>query len=115
MAKSERLFPLELSAQSPGTTVPSRRLLETASWVFRAMGPPQRRRWLDQRAWPSNAAGNIYIADSFNHRARKVSPNGTMSTVAGNGIPSFSRDRGPATSAGLRWRVLNRTAHLQKR
>jgi uncharacterized protein (TIGR03437 family) len=46
-------------------------------------------------------AGNLYIADTFNDRIRKVS-NGTITTVAGNGQRgAFSGDNGPATSAQL--------------
>jgi len=32
-----------------------------------------------------DSAGNVYIADSGNNRVRKVSPNGTITTVAGDG------------------------------
>ena len=32
-----------------------------------------------------DTAGNVYIADSGNNRVRKVSPNGTITTVAGDG------------------------------
>ncbi len=45
--------------------------------------------------------GNIYIADRGNHRIRKVDTSGIISTVAGNGLASFSGDGGPATSASL--------------
>jgi len=47
--------------------------------------------------------GNVYIADSSNHRVRKVSPAGTITTLAGSGTgaPGFSGDGGPATSAML--------------
>lgn len=45
-----------------------------------------------------DAAGNVYIADSDNHRIRKVS-NGVIATVAGGG--SSIGDNGPATSAQL--------------
>jgi sugar lactone lactonase YvrE len=48
-----------------------------------------------------DAAGNLYIADINNHRVRKVSVSGTITTVAGNGTPGFSGDGGPATKAGL--------------
>jgi uncharacterized protein (TIGR03437 family) len=48
-----------------------------------------------------DGAGNLYIADTDNNRIRKVAPNGTIVTVAGNGMPSYSGDGGPATSAQL--------------
>ncbi len=47
-----------------------------------------------------DAAGNVYIADTFNERIRKIS-NGVMTTVAGSGTYGFSGDNGPATSAEL--------------
>ena len=47
-----------------------------------------------------DSAGNLYIADGYNYRIRKVS-NGVITTVAGNGTPGFSGDNGPATSAQL--------------
>jgi len=48
-----------------------------------------------------DAAGNLYIADSENHRIRKVSPDGTITTAVGNGVARFSGDGGPATAASL--------------
>jgi uncharacterized protein (TIGR03437 family) len=47
-----------------------------------------------------DSAGNLYIADSFNRRIRKVS-NGVISTVAGNGTAGFSGDNIPALNAGF--------------
>ncbi len=48
-----------------------------------------------------DAAGNLYIADTENHRVRKVSPGGIITTVAGNGQEGHSGDGGPATAAIL--------------
>ena len=48
-----------------------------------------------------DGAGNLFIADTGNHRIRKVSPNGIITTVAGNGISGFSGDGGPAAGAQL--------------
>ena len=46
--------------------------------------------------------GNVYIADTFNHRIRKVTVStGIISTIAGTGASSYSGDNGAATSADL--------------
>jgi trimeric autotransporter adhesin len=47
-----------------------------------------------------DTAGNLYIADTFNKRIRKVS-NGVITTIAGTGVAGFSGDNGPAISAQL--------------
>ena len=49
-----------------------------------------------------DGAGNLFIADRFNNRIRKVDTSGIITTVAGNGTFGFSGDGGPATSASLR-------------
>jgi glucose/arabinose dehydrogenase len=46
-------------------------------------------------------AGNVYIAEYNNHRIRKVSTTGIITTVAGNGTNGFSGDGFAATSAQL--------------
>jgi len=50
-------------------------------------------------------SGNLYIADTYNNRIRKVSSSGAITTVAGNGQGGLfggnSGDSGPATSAEL--------------
>jgi len=50
-----------------------------------------------------DSAGNLFIADTYNGRIRKVTPAGTISTVAGSGTLGFSGDGGLATSAELHW------------
>jgi sugar lactone lactonase YvrE len=47
-----------------------------------------------------DASGNLYIADTLNHRIREVSA-GTITTVAGTGTAGYSGDGGPATAAEL--------------
>jgi sugar lactone lactonase YvrE len=48
-----------------------------------------------------DAAGNLYIADLVNHRIRRVSTSGIITTIAGTGTAGFSGDGGQATSAQL--------------
>ena len=58
-----------------------------------------------QLSWPRDMAisedGSLYIADTMNHRIRKVNPEGVIITVVGNGIAGYSGDGGPATDAQL--------------
>jgi sugar lactone lactonase YvrE len=49
-------------------------------------GGPATKAELDQPADVAvDAHGNVYIADRYNAKIRKVSPNGTITTIAGNG------------------------------
>jgi uncharacterized protein (TIGR03437 family) len=47
-----------------------------------------------------DATGNLYIADTFNHRIRKVT-NGVITTIAGTGTYGYTGDNGTATSATI--------------
>ncbi len=49
-----------------------------------------------------DSSGNVYIADQYNHRIRKVTMStGIITTIAGSGSSSYSGDNGAATSAEL--------------
>ncbi|MEW2043790.1 hypothetical protein AB0885_43780 [Streptomyces sp. NPDC005534] len=45
--------------------------------------------------------GNLFIADTYNKRVRKVDTHGTITTVAGTGEAGFNGDNQPATTAHL--------------
>ncbi len=49
----------------------------------------------------SDAAGNLYLADTTNQRIRKIDTAGIITTFAGNGKQGFSGDGGPAANAML--------------
>jgi uncharacterized protein (TIGR03437 family) len=48
-----------------------------------------------------DSRGDVYIADTVSHRVRKVSPDGTIVTVAGSGQVGSGGDGGPAAAAQL--------------
>jgi uncharacterized protein (TIGR03437 family) len=48
-----------------------------------------------------DGVGNVYIADTGNHRVRRVSAQGAISTVAGTGESDRGRDFGDATTSAL--------------
>lgn len=48
-------------------------------------------------------SGELFIADTFNNRVRRVNAQGVISTIAGTGTQGFSGDGGPAASATLNW------------
>ncbi len=50
--------------------------------------------WID-------AEGDLFVADTYSRRIREIDTNGIVTTVAGDGNPSFSGDGGQATHAGL--------------
>ena len=52
-------------------------------------------------AW--QADGSALVADFGNHRIRRISPSGQITTVAGTGTAGYSGDGGAATSAQLNW------------
>src|SRR5438552_1177470 len=62
-------------------------------------GPATSAQLLGPQAVALDGAGNLFIADA--ERIRKVSPDGIITTVAGNGSQGSSGDGGPAINAYL--------------
>ena len=48
-----------------------------------------------------DANNNVYFADRGNYRVRRISPDGTINTIAGNGSYGIPGDGGPALSASI--------------
>lgn len=53
------------------------------------------------RGMAFDAQGNLYVADTFNHRIRKITPDVQITTFAGTGTKGFAGDGGPASAAWL--------------
>ncbi|RYE84868.1 MAG: hypothetical protein EOO65_01490, partial [Methanosarcinales archaeon] len=68
----------------------------------------------------SNVDAHLWFADSFSHRVRYISCDGTISTVAGDGYALYRGDNGPARDASLRfpsdvallWSTSNQSSRL---
>ena len=79
----------------------------TGEFDFRSFsgdgGPASQAQLYSPRGVAVDGAGNLYIADSDNHRIRKVDSTGTITTIAGTGENGFSGDGGPASQARLYW------------
>lgn len=59
-----------------------------------------------------DSAGNIYFCENSNFRIRRVSPNGTITTVGGNGVPGFLENRRNGYTVVARRRYAFGSSHL---
>jgi uncharacterized protein (TIGR03437 family) len=64
-------------------------------------GPGPNAALYDPMGLALDSSGNVYIADTFNGRIRKVTPSGIINTIAGTGALYFSGDGGPANQAAM--------------
>jgi len=63
-------------------------------------GPAAKAQFNGLHSLVSAANGDIYLADTWNHKVRKIDAKaGTISTIAGTGKKGFSGDGGPALKA----------------
>jgi sugar lactone lactonase YvrE len=65
-------------------------------------GPAHRARLNAPSAAVVDGAGHLFIADTYNHRVRRVDAGtGVITTIAGTGVQGFAGDGGPAAAARL--------------
>ncbi|MBZ5625266.1 MAG: hypothetical protein LAQ69_42180 [Acidobacteriia bacterium] len=64
-------------------------------------GGPATKAGMDPLGVAVDAAGNLYISDYYNRRIRKVTPDGGISTIAGNGNYQSAGDNSPAVQAAI--------------
>lgn len=48
-------------------------------------------------------AGNVLVCDMLNHAIRKITPDGTVTTIAGKGQAGFANGKGPETRFNYPW------------
>ena len=64
-------------------------------------GPAVEARLSHPQSVALDGSGNLYIADTWNHRIRKVDSAGIVTTIAGSGTEGYGGDGGPAVRARL--------------
>lgn len=64
-------------------------------------GPATEARLSNPQSVAVDTEGNIYVADTDNHRIRRISPAGVITTVAGTGVAGFNGNLRPALEAQL--------------
>ncbi len=64
-------------------------------------GPATNAQFQNPAAVAVDAWGNLYIADEDNNRVRRMDTHGVITTVAGNGFPSYWGDGAAATNANI--------------
>ena len=72
----------------------------TGEWGFGGdNGPASRARLFGPAGLAFDRAGNLYVAERFGRRVRRVDPRGVITTVAGSGSCCYSGDGGRAVDA----------------
>ena len=99
------LFPIAAAQDAVLVLTPGPSLSTSAGNGYPGFGGDNAAATLARLASPSglayDTAGNLFLADTANHRIRRVAIDGTITTVAGNGIQGFSGDGGTALAAQL--------------
>jgi sugar lactone lactonase YvrE len=90
----------EIDPTGPNPTVST--VVGTGTAGFAGDGGPAAQAQLDHpQGVAVDAAGNLYVADTYNNRIRKVDTAGVITTIAGTGVSGSGGDGGPAADAQL--------------
>ena len=73
----------------------------TGAYGYSGDGGPATSAAISPGAIAVDSLGNLYLEDNGNVRVRKITQDGIIITIAGNGTAGYSGDGGPATSAQL--------------
>ena len=90
------------ATSQPQSTIPTDSVAGNGTAGYSGdQGPATSAQLNDPNAVVVDNSGSIYIADTCNHRVRKVDRTGRITTVAGNGKAGYSGDGALATAASL--------------
>ena len=73
----------------------------TGSGIYNGDGILDTSAELDPYGMAIDSRGNLFIADGYNNRIRKIDSSGIISTVVGTGVAGYSGDGIPATAAQI--------------
>jgi uncharacterized protein (TIGR03437 family) len=93
-----------LSLTDIGLTTARAQVITTLAgtdWVFPGPSLPAKQAPLLPSGVAVDAAGNIYVSDGGNNQVMRITLDGILTVIAGNGIQGYSGDRGPATEASM--------------
>jgi DNA-binding beta-propeller fold protein YncE len=76
----------------PGRTGMEVRTVAAVGLKGFADGPPLLAQFDQPEGLAVTQSGDFFVADTHNHRIRRVSPSGTVTTVAGDGVPAVPND-----------------------
>jgi hypothetical protein len=100
-ARRDGVFKIDGSPASP-RKIPARVAGTEGEWRYSGDGDSALTARMNPRGIAVDSAGHLYLADSANHRIRKVDAStGVITTVAGTGVRGYSGDGGPAVDAQL--------------
>ncbi|GAA4719031.1 putative Ig domain-containing protein [Nocardioides conyzicola] len=74
-------------------------------------GPATSARLNDPQGVALDGAGNLFIADTFNHAIRQVTPDGTISTLVNTSALSGTENLSPVGGGSFPWRTHLNTPH----
>ncbi|MET7391787.1 NHL repeat-containing protein [Streptomyces sp. NPDC005529] len=101
----------QIAAIVPSLALPAQQLLKLRAMTTLAGtahpsfggdgGPAHQAKLSTPRGVAVGRDGTVYIADAYNHRIRRITSDGVITTLAGTGQNGYSGDNGPAHQAQL--------------
>ena|SRR5258708_6472382 len=102
MSWVRRIFLISAALCTPASPQALITTVAGTDFVFHGDGQPSLNAPMDEITGVAvDPAGNLYFVDTNNYMVMKVTLDGTLHVLAGNGIAGFSGDGGPGASASI--------------